>query len=433
MSMQIIDLVESNVRGYCRAFPTTFAHATGATLTDVSGRTYLDFFAGAGSLNYGHNPEPLKSALLKYIASDGISHALDLATEAKEAFLETFQRLILKPRNLDHKVMFPGPTGTNSVEAALKIARKVTGRSEVIAFTNAFHGMTLGSLALTGNGAKRNGGGVALGNVTRHPFDGYMGADFDTAHYLDTLLSDTSSGVAPPAAIILETIQAEGGINTASVKWLRNMERVARKHRALLIVDDIQVGCGRTGRFFSFEETGIQPDIICLSKSISGYGLPFALTLIKREFDALSPGEHNGTFRGNNLAFVTARAALETFWRDSSLSVEVEHKSRLVRQRLERLQARNGGEIRGRGFIQGIAFADGGFASRVSAEAFERGLMIETSGRSDEVLKLLAPLTIEEHELVRGLDILEESLEKVRRSDAKPSKNPPALSVSLPS
>lgn len=433
MSMQFTDLLESNVRGYCRAFPTTFAQASGATLTDVSGRKYLDFFAGAGSLNYGHNPEPLKSALLKYISGDGISHALDLSTEAKEAFLESFQRVILEPRRLDYKVMFPGPTGTNSVEAALKIARKVTGRTEVIAFTNAFHGMTLGSLALTGNGAKRNGGGVALGNVTRHPFEGYMGAAFDTAQYLDALLSDTSSGVTPPAAVILETIQAEGGINTASAKWLRNIERVARKHRALLIVDDIQVGCGRTGKFFSFEEAGISPDIICLSKSISGYGLPFALTLIKREFDALAPGEHNGTFRGNNLAFVTARAALETFWRDSSLSVDVEHKSRFIRERLEHLQARFGGELRGRGFIQGIAFKENGFASRVSSAAFERGLMIETSGRSDEVVKLLAPLTITKHELARGLDVLEGAVEKVRQSDRKHHEKAASLSVTLPS
>lgn len=430
MTMQIINSLESNVRGYCRAFPTTFSRATGATLTDARGRSYIDFFAGAGSLNYGHNPEPLKSALVDYITADGITHALDLATEAKEAFLESLQRLILKPRGLDHKVMFPGPTGTNSVEAALKIARKVTGRSEVIAFTNAFHGMTLGSLALTGNTAKRNGGGVALGNVTRHPFEGYMGADFDTANYLDTLLSDTSSGVPLPAAVILETVQAEGGVNTASAKWLRSIERVTHKHGALLIIDDIQAGCGRTGKFFSFEDAGIKPDIICLSKSLSGYGLPFALTLMKREFDALSPGEHNGTFRGNNLAFVTARAALETFWRDTTLSFEVERKAGLVRGRLEQLQSLCDGELRGRGFLQGIAFNDTRFASRISAAAFERGLMIETSGRNDEVLKFLAPLTISEQELQRGLDLLEETVVHLRNSDVKQNKKAPSFSAS---
>jgi len=411
--MTTITRLESNVRSYCRSFPKTLKSASGSIVHDDSGKSYIDFFAGAGSLNYGHNPTPLKKALLEYIEGDGISHALDLTTESKVAFLDTFSRRILEPRKLDYKVMFPGPTGTNAVESALKIARKVTGRTEVIAFTNAFHGMTLGSLALTGNAGKRKGAGVALTGVTRMPFDGYMGDRVNTIDYLDRVLSDTSSGVPLPAAIIVESVQGEGGINVASEGWLRDLERVTHKHGALLILDDIQVGCGRLGDFFSFEKAGIKPDIVCLSKSISGYGLPFALTLMHRDIDALSPGEHNGTFRGNNLAFVTAKAALDEYWADDTLMLQVKEKSAYLQKRLLAMRAKHGGEYRGRGFLQGIAFEDTTVASAASKEAFERGVLIETSGQNDEVLKVLAPLTISHADLTRGLDIVETSLELV--------------------
>lgn len=413
-----IDRLESNVRSYCRSFPTTFTRAKGATLEGTDGRSYIDFFAGAGTLNYGHNHPVLQEALIRYIASDGVTHGLDLTTTAKCQFLETFDRLILRPRGLDYKTMFPGPTGTNAVESALKLARKVTGRNNIIAFTNAFHGMTLGSLALTGNGAKRAGGGVELNGVTRMPFAKYMG-EMDTAEYLDRVLTDTSSGVDMPAAIILETIQAEGGINEASAEWLQRIQRIARKHGALFIVDDIQVGCGRTGTFFSFEKAGLTPDIVCLSKSLSGYGLPFAVTMFHRDIDAFNPGEHNGTFRGHNLAFVTAEKAIATFWSDDSLTREIDDKSKLVADRLESLAEEYGGVRKGRGFIQGVEFTDLGLAGAASGEAFERGLIIETSGASDEVLKVLAPLTIQKEQLLEGLDIVQRSVKAAADKRAK--------------
>lgn len=403
-----IERLESNVRSYCRSFPKTFNRAKGSIITDQSGQDYIDFFAGAGALNYGHNHPALKEAVIRYMEQDGITHGLDLTTEAKCRFLETFSSKILAPRKLDYKVMFPGPTGTNAVESAVKLARKVTGRTNVIAFTRAFHGMTLGSLALTGNGQKRAGGGVDLHDVTRAPFCGYMG-DGDTAQYLERLLQDSSSGVDRPAAIILETIQAEGGINEASQSWLRNIQRVARKQGALFIVDDIQVGCGRTGTFFSFEGAGLSPDVVCLSKSLSGFGLPFALTLFKRELDAWSPGEHNGTFRGNNLAFVSAETALRHFWSDGTFSAEVQKKAELVTQRLDRLAGRFGGERRGRGLIQGVEFKSPALAQAVSAASFKKGLIVETSGPHDEVLKVLPPLNIPDELLGRGLDIIEEA------------------------
>jgi len=409
--------LESKVRSYCRSFPTVFVEAAGHLLRDEGGREYVDFFAGAGALNYGHNEPRLKARLLEYVESDGVTHSLDMYTGAKRDFLEAFDRRVLAPRNLRYKLMFPGPTGTNAVESALKLARKVTGRENVIAFSNGVHGLTLGALARTGNAAKRAGAGVELSGVTRMPFDGYLGDDVDTADVLERFLGDGSSGVEPPAAIVLETIQAEGGVNVASAGWLRRIEKICRRHGALLVIDDIQVGCGRTGPFFSFESAGIEPDLVCLSKSISGFGLPFALTLIRPELDQWDPGEHNGTFRGHNPAFVTGTEALECYWSDDRLEKEVGRKAKVVVDALERIAAAHGGEVRGRGLIQGVEFADEEFAGRISEEAFSRGLIVETAGPSDEVLKLLPPLTIPDAGLEKGLAILAESADAAAAAD----------------
>jgi diaminobutyrate-2-oxoglutarate transaminase len=405
---------ESEVRGYCRSFPTVFATAKGSWMTDTEGRRYLDFFCGAGVLNYGHNPDRIRAALLSYLMSDGITHTLDMYSEAKQRFIERFNEIILAPRGLEYKFQFPGPTGTNAVEAALKLARKVTGRKQVVGFTNAFHGMTLGALAVTGNGFKRAGAGVPLDHTTSVPFDGYLGKDVDTLDYFEALLSDQGSGLEKPAAVIVETVQAEGGVNVASTAWLQRLRRITEEHGVLLIVDDIQVGCGRTGRFFSFEEAGIVPDIVTVSKSLSGYGLPLALVLMKPEYDVWAPGEHNGTFRGHCPAFVTAAAALN-YWQDDMLRHAVESKGRLVEQRLKRMAKTLGvdAKVRGRGLIYGIEFPDAQVAGRVSQACFKRGLIIETAGIDDQVLKLLPSLTIQEAELKRGLDIIEESAREV--------------------
>ena len=419
MNVSIFEQYESGVRGYCRNFPTVFDTAKGAWMTDTKGRKYLDFFAGAGVLNYGHNPDRLKEALIAYIERDGITHTLDMYSDAKRRFMERFVEVILAPRTMDYKLQFPGPTGTNAVEAALKLARKVTGRERVVNFTNAFHGMTLGALAVTGNGFKRAGAGVPLNHAHAVPFDGYMGEDVDTLDYLEALLTDDGSGLDLPAAVILETVQAEGGVNVASDEWLRRLREITRKHGILLIVDDIQVGCGRTGPFFSFESAGIDPDIVTLSKSLSGYGLPFALVLFKPELDQWAPGEHNGTFRGHCPAFVTATAALD-FWVDPWLEKSVMTKGKLVADRLRRMARTNGAnaKVRGRGLIWGIAFEDVELASKISAASFEQGLIIETAGVNDEVLKLLPSLTISEDELIKGLDIIEACLKKVLKGSS---------------
>ena len=408
--ISIYDRMESQVRTYSRAMPRQFGRAEGVWMYDNDGGRYLDFLSGCSSLNYGHNHPALKQALLNYIAADGIAHGLDLHTEAKAAFLEAFESLILKPRGLDYRVMFTGPTGTNAVEAALKLARKVTGRQNVIAFTNGFHGMTLGALACTGNSGKRDGAGVPLTHVSHEPYDSYYGPDIDTAALLEQRLSDSSSGLDAPAAILLEIVQGEGGLMAASPEWVRSIAAIAKRHGALLVVDDIQAGCGRTGGFFSFEEMGVTPDIVTMAKSLSGMGLPFALALLRPELDQWSPGEHNGTFRGNNHAFVTATAALHEFWNDDSFQSDVARRGALLRDRLGGMAEEFGFSTRGRGMMRGLNVGSREMAAQITRTAFERGLIIETSGADDEVVKVLAPLTIEDEVLAEGLDIIEASV-----------------------
>lgn len=414
VDLNIFEKYESEVRSYIRSFPAVFKKAKGYKVWDVDGNEYIDFFAGAGTLNYGHNHGQMKKALLDYIEQDCIAHSLDMATVAKGKFLKRFNEVILKPRNLDYKVMFPGPTGTNAVESALKLARKATGREKIICFTNAFHGMTIGSLSVTGNSSKRAGAGIPLTNSIAMPFDNYLKSG-DSIAYIEQYLEDSGSGVDLPAAIILETVQGEGGIHAASFRWLKEIERICRKFGLLLIVDDIQAGCGRTGNFFSFESAGIEPDIVCLSKSIGGFGLPMALTLFKKEYDIWGPGEHNGTFRGNNLAFVAATEAL-TYWETDDFSNEIKEKAQLMNEFIERIvneyEALNA-EKRGRGFMQGVACGKDGLSAKICEEAFKRGLLMETSGPKDEVFKFLPPLIIDKKGLKQGFAIVEESIQAV--------------------
>jgi diaminobutyrate-2-oxoglutarate transaminase len=371
------------------------------------GQRYIDFLAGCSSLNYGHNDPDMKEALIAHLQSDGIAHGLDMHTTTKAEFLEAFEQLILRPRGMAHKVMFTGPTGANAVEAAMKIARKSTGRSNIIAFTNGFHGVTQGALAATGNSYHRGGAGVTLSNVTRMPYDGYLGQSCDTADFLETMLKDRSSGMDAPAAILLETVQGEGGLNAANPDWLRRIAALAQEAGALLIVDDIQAGCGRTGGFFSFEDMGISPDIVTLAKSISGYGLPMGLVLVKPEHDVMGPAEHNGTFRGNTHAFVTARIAIEKFWADAEFQQDVARRADITEQGLEALaDLVPNARLKGRGMMRGLDVGSGALASKICSHAFEQGLIIETSGSEDQVVKILAPLTTPDATLQSGLDIL---------------------------
>src|SRR5690554_3064131 len=409
--MTIFERYESNVRGYSRVWPVVFDKALNAKQWDVDGNEYIDFFSGAGVLNFGHNNPKIRQAIIGYLEAEGVTHSLDMHSRSKEQFIERFVETILKPRKMDYKLQFTGPTGTNVVEAALKLARKITGRRNVVSFTDGFHGMTLGALACTGNQKFHQAAGVDLNNVIRVPFDGYLGDGVDTLEPLRRALQDTSSGITPPAAFILETIQAEGGINVASKEWLQQVQQLAREHGSLLIVDDIQASVGRTGHYFSFENLGIEPDLICMAKGIGGYGTPMGVLLIKPELDVWEPGEHTGTFRGQNLSFVAGAAALDYFENDEFLS-EVRRKGEFTEERLVSMieRANVDIELRGCGMMHGLDMGSGESAAAVVASAFEHNLIIPTCGPNARVVKVMPPLTIEDEVLEEGLARLEKAI-----------------------
>lgn len=408
---------ESEVRSYCRKYPTTFVKAKGCYLYDENGNKYLDFLAGAGALNYGHNNDEIKEEIIKYMMRDGVTHSLDMYTDAKEEFIETFTKKILEPRSLDYKIQFCGPTGTNAIEAAFKLARKNKQRNNIIAFSGAFHGMTLGSVAATSDAFSRNGAYVPLTNVTHMPYPVGCNADFDTLKYLENVLNDDHSGIDKPAAIVLETVQAEGGINVAPIEWLQGLEELCKKHDILLIVDEVQVGNSRTGNFFSFERAGINPDMVVLSKSIGGFGLPMAILLMKPELDLWKPAEHNGTFRGCNLSFVGATAGIN-YNIEHNINQNVLENAKYIENYInEKIISKIPEiELRGIGLIWGIDFSKVGndnIVKYIIKECFDNGLIIEAAGRKDLVLKILPPLIINKDELKEGLDIINEASQKV--------------------
>jgi len=412
--MSIFDHVESAVRSYCRNWPTVFNRGQGSWIYDEGGRGYLDFFAGAGALNYGHNNSALKQGLLDYVTSDGIAHALDMSTIAKRDLLDTFVHLILKPRRLDYRIQFPSPTGASSVESALRLARKATGRTAVLGFANSFHGVTLGALLVSDSRLSRMDSTTPVSGRTPLPYNTHFGDNPDLS-VVERRFDVSAVGQERPAAVIVETVQGEGGVNVASVQWLQALSRLCSDFGVVLIVDDVQAGCGRTGSFFSFENAGIVPDIVCLSKSISGYGLPLALTLIRPDLDVWEPGEHSGTFRGNNHAFITATKAIETYWSDNILEKQTVSKGESVRRELASLAAAYPHlslGVRGAGLINGLSFLDGKQARSVCFAAFERGLLVETAGRQGEVVKLMPPLTTTDDELDTGLELLKASIEE---------------------
>lgn len=414
MNTQIFEQYESGVRSYCRHFPTVFTKAKGSIMTDENGREYIDFFCGAGALNYGHNNDYVKPKLIEYIQNDGIMHALDMYTLPKRDFIDFMQNKILKPRGLDYKIMFPAPTGTNAIEAGLKLARKVTGRNGIFAFMGCFHGMSLGALSLTSDATARKGAGVKLTDVTHIPAP-YMFPELDTIEYMQKLIDDDHSAIEKPAAIVLETVQAEGGIWVFDNEYLQRLRAFCDKNDILLMIDDIQVGCARTGTYFSFERANIKPDIFVMSKSIGGYGTPFALTFFKPELDQWKPGEHNGTFRGNQLALVAAKAALE-YMLEEKVEQQAKDKGEFIKSFVEKeiLPLDSRLQLRGIGMVWGIEFEKlekKGLAGRITEIAFDNDLIIECAGRCDSVVKIMPALVIEEELLLEGLKRLKKSIE----------------------
>lgn len=406
----IFEKYESEVRSYCRTFPKEFVKSKGAIIEDIDGNKYIDFFDGAGALNYGHNNDYIKEKLIDYLKNDGIIHSLDMYTTPKKEFIKFFEEEVLIPRNLNYKIQFTGPTGTNAVEAALKLARKVKKRENIFALMGCFHGMTLGSLALTSDKDSRKGAGLPLTNVTHIPTP-YMFDKLNVIEYLDKILTDDHSGVDKPAAIIIETVQAEGGIYVFDENFLQGIRAICDKHDILLIVDDIQVGCARTGTFFSFERAEIIPDIVVMSKSIGGYGMPMAITLIKPELDIWKPAEHNGTFRGNQLSMVAAKAGLEVMLNEK-VEKQVKEKEKIVKKYLEENIKTNDVEIRGIGLIWGIDVHNEELSKKIVNECFNNGLILERAGRQNSVVKIMPPLTIDEETLLKGLDIVSKAINK---------------------
>ncbi|MDD7647590.1 MAG: diaminobutyrate--2-oxoglutarate transaminase [Ruminococcus bromii] len=415
MNTEPFEQYESEVRSYCRNFPTVFVSAKGSIQKDETGREYIDFFCGSGALNYGHNNPYIKRKVVEYLENDGVLHALDMYTAPKRDFIEYFEQNVIRARGFDYKIQFVGPTGTNAVEAALKLARKVKKRQNVFALMGAFHGMTLGSLALTTNADSRAGAGVPLNNVTHVPAP-YMFPGLDTVEYMERLITDDHSGVEKPAAIILETTQADGGIYVLPTEWLQRVRALCDKHDILMIVDDVQVGCGRTGWFFSFERAGITPDIVTMSKSIGGYGMPFAITLLKPELDLWKPGEHNGTFRGYQLSLVAANEGLE-YMMNEHVEDAVREREQIVakfmREEIETIDSRIA--TRGIGLLWGVDFGafEGDVAKAVITEAFKNGLIVERVGRRDSVVKVMPELKVPLETLEKGLQILAQSIRNV--------------------
>ncbi len=414
--MELFEKWESDIRGYSRAYPTVFASASNARQTDEQGKSYIDFFAGAGVLNFGHNNPRMKEALIRFIEADGVAHSLDMATTVKRDFMQAFIDTVLSPRNMDYKMQFMGPTGTNAVEAALKLARRVTGRTEVIAFSQGFHGMTLGALACTANQYFRNASGVPLNHVSHAPFETTSGCGMGCLNTLRETLENSSSGAEPPAAFIIEVIQAEGGVNLASREWLQALQQLARDVGALFIIDEIQVGCGRTGSYFSFDGMGLDPDIICLAKGIGGFGTPLAMNLVKPDHDKhWQPGEHTGTFRGQGFSFVAGREALRYF-EDDNLMRLTRERGEMIHARLASIAQRyqsQGVETRGKGMIQALDVMDGSKAKEIAKTCFESGLLVGPCGVSGRVIKLIPPLTIPDDDLEQGLSILEKAVDAV--------------------
>ena len=408
--MNTFEKYESEIRAYCRAVPTVFKSAKNAVMVDENNDDYIDFFAGAGVLNFGHNNQKMQDAIIEFIKNDGVIQSLDMFTDVKRDFIQTFVKTILEPRGMgDYKLQFTGPTGTNAVEAALKLARKVTGRTEVVAFHRGFHGMTLGALACTANNAFRSSSGVPLNNVIRGTFN-----DMHALELIRQQIEHTGSGLTPPAAFIVETLQAEGGVHEASKEWIHAVQKLAHDTGALFIIDDIQGASGRTGSYFSFDDMDIDPDIIVLAKGLGGIGTPIGMCVNKPECDkAWSPGQHTGTFRGQGLSYVAGKVGID-FFKDETFNNETIRKGKIIRAALDELNSKYSqvASVRQKGMMLAIQFDTPTTAKAITTKCFENKLIIGACS-TGEIIKFIPPLTIEEETLKEGLNRFVKSVEAI--------------------
>lgn len=432
---------ESNARSYPRRFPLALKTAKGCTVTDVEGRSYLDCLAGAGTLALGHN-HPEVIAILKDVLSSGLPlHTLDLTTPVKDGFVSALFDTLPEGLRREAKIQFCSPSGSDAVEAAIKLAKTATGRTDIVAFTGAYHGMSQGSLSLMGSLGPKAAVGQLVPGTHFFPYPYSYRCPFgrggeETAKlagdYFERALKDPEGGINRPAAVILEAVQGEGGVIPAPVEWLRKVRAVTAELGIPLILDEVQSGVGRTGSFYAFERAGIVPDIVVLSKAIGG-GLPLAVVVYRSGLDVWKPGAHAGTFRGNQLAMAAGQKTFDIIARDGLVARAAEAGERL-RGHLEAIAHRSAyvGEVRGAGLMLGIEVIDPmgcrdsagrlpastAAAGAVQADAFRQGLILETGGRFGSVLRLLPPLIISNAEIDRVADILASAFDRLERKAA---------------
>lgn len=427
---------ESNVRSYPRKLPMAIAQAQGCWVTDVEGKRYLDCLAGAGTLAMGHNHPSIIDSIREVLDRGIPLHTLDLTTPLKDRFSECLLSLLPIQRH-DYCLQFCGPSGADAVEAAIKLAKTYTGRSSIISFSGAYHGMTHGALAVTGNLAPKTAVPGLMSNVQFLPYPheyrcplgvGGKAAERALSYYFEQMLNDVESGVCKPAAVILEAIQGEGGVNPAPIEWLQSIRRVTEQHGILLIVDEVQTGFARTGDMFAYQYANIEPDIVVMSKAVGG-GLPLAVLGIKRQFDAWQAGAHTGTFRGNQLAMATGLTTLQ-YLQQHDIAGKTRQQGVWLKQQLMQLQQQFAciGQVRGRGLMLGLEIidpqqapdhlgsypADPLLAAGLQQACFGQGLLLERGGRQGNVLRLLPPLTITQDELQIMLSKLTAALLQVR-------------------
>ncbi len=438
--------VESNARAYPRRLPVVIASARGVKVRDIEGREYFDCLAGAGALALGHNHPVVVGAIRKALDEAAPLQTLDLPTPLKDQFIRTLFQSLPPHWASDYKIHFCGPSGSDAVEAALKLARIATGRRGVFAFHGAYHGMTLGSMSVAGDTApKRALGGFAaethflpFPSDYRCPFGlgGEAGVEMGV-RFLERLLGDTNSGLLAPAALILEIVQGEGGVNPAPASWLRRVREITARHGVLLVVDEVQTGLARTGAFYAFEHAGVEPDVLILSKAVGG-GLPLAVIVYRRSLDTWSPGAHAGTFRGNQLAFATGAATID-YMLTEGLDRHVETVGAYLQGLLTKIARETEcvSEVRGLGLMLGVEIcnpkASGAslrgeasaacpeMAGRVQQECLRRGLIVELGGRNDTVVRFLPPLIITREDVEEIAGRFREAVEAAERVSAAQS------------
>ncbi len=419
---------ESSARSYPRKFPFALKSAKGSWIEDVEGNRYLDFLCGAGTLALGHNDDEVNKAMIDLIASGAPLHTLDLTTPVKDKYVETIFSILPEEMQGNVKIQFCSPSGTDAVDAAIKLCKTATGRGTVIAFSGGYHGMGHGAMALTGNlNAKSKVQNLMPGvqfmpypNSYRCPFG--LGGDDGTkaaCAYFERALKDPESGISKPAAVIIEPIQGEGGVVPAPALFLQTVRRVTKELDIPMIVDEIQCGIGRSGNVFAFEESGIIPDVILMSKAIGG-SQPMSVVVYNKALDKWTAGAHAGTFRGNQLAMAAGTVVLERISKPEFLA-EVRRKGERIRKALDKLKTEVSiiGDVRGRGLMQGIEFIDpngekdlmghpepsGTIAADVQRRCFEHKLVMEKGGRNGSVMRCLCALTVTDEEIDTMLSI----------------------------